>query len=137
MFSELFGEICGWGADWIINTLSKKRFYVTETGDIGNGLETIAAGDEIFIVGDSWMPSILRRTENDLFAYHGETYLDSVFEGSPANTQVRGTATKFPRGLIDGLNAILAALKKKEHEISPFFALYDLNPHLMETIQLA
>ena len=103
---------------------------------IGQGSDNIAVGDEVYMLGDSWTPFALRAEENGFFTLHGETYLDSVFQGSSMNSQIRGTDIPFPRGVIVGLDAILAGSKKKEYAISPFLKLYEGNAQLIERVKL-
>jgi len=71
-----------------------------------------------------------------LSTFHGETYLDSVYMGTPLNSKVRGEGATIERGILGGLTTYMQGYRKKEHAPSPFLPLYELNPELIEELHI-
>jgi hypothetical protein len=126
----------GWRGDWHIKGPHEKRFFVTETGDIGQSSVTIAAGDEIWMLGDSWVLFTLRQVSKDQYTLQGAAYLDSVYEGSSDNREIRGTGTKYPRSFMGSVDRMCKAVKEGEYESTPFFELYGLNPERTQKVNI-
>jgi hypothetical protein len=125
-WSAFLGFFGSWIADWPIHSLNSSRFYVTSSGDVGQGRPGVQIGDSIYLVGDSWSSMVLRE-RGEYAEFRGETYLDSLYEGTPIGPGLKGDGITFKRGTMDHLDKLISGLQKKTFEKSPFLRFYDLN----------
>lgn len=64
-----------------LSACSGRRFFVTKTGYMGMGPQTLKEGDAVVVLFGGQVPYVLRRADNDLYRLVGDCFVPGLMQG--------------------------------------------------------
>jgi hypothetical protein len=65
----------------ILNSTTRQRLYITDTGYIGLAHQSCVRGDQVYLLMGGDMPFILRKLSTGSFHFKGESYVHGIMDG--------------------------------------------------------